>query len=347
MTSVAISETKRHVLLSLAGILVAMPSLSQSPDNYGKAMAEFKARNYATAATLFAAVETEKPGSTDAMLMEGKCLVNLGNFPEAETSLRRYISMHSNSDDALYLLGFVLNRRNRPSESLAIYTKAATIKTPTADDLKIVGLNYVLLGDYPDAIKWLEKSVQFDAKNHDAWYYLGRSYYSRGLLPEARNAFVKVLELNPHDARAENNLGLIFETEGKPDEAMQAYRTAIKWQETDIARSEQPYLNLGNLLIQQDRLEEAIPLLEQAVQIAPKESMCRLRLGVAYFRSKRLVEAQHELEEAIRLSPDSAAAHYQLGRFYKQINSLDRAKDEFDRVEEIQSRAARTKPPTP
>jgi len=38
-----------------------------------------------------------------------------------------------------------------------IDTKAAATHTPTGDDLKIVGLNYVLLNDYADAVKWFEK----------------------------------------------------------------------------------------------------------------------------------------------------------------------------------------------
>ena len=48
------------------------------------------------------------------------------------------------------MLGFVLNRENRPVESLEFYTKAAAITRPTADDLKIVGLDYVLLDDYAE-----------------------------------------------------------------------------------------------------------------------------------------------------------------------------------------------------
>ena len=331
---------------AVAALLSISSAWSQSPDDYEKAVAEFRAKNYAAAATLFAAVEARTPGTTDALLLEGKCLANLQKFPEAESTLRRYILSHQGSDDALYLLGFVLHRENHPAESLELYTKAAAIKRPSSDDLKVVGLNYVLLGDYPDAIKWLETAVQFDPQNKEAWYFLGRAYYTRSILPEARKAFIKVLEIDLHNAKAENNLGLILESEAKPTEAMEAYRKAIGWQEQDPRPSEQPYLNLGNLLIEQDRMDEAIPLLIKAVEIAPADGSCHLKLGAAYLRTNRLKEAQPELEEATRLAPENAAAHFQLGRLYKQINALDRAKEEFKRVEEIQSRAANTKPQT-
>jgi Flp pilus assembly protein TadD len=240
------------------------------------------------------------------------------------------------------LLGFALNRENRPADSLAAYTQAAAITRPTTDDLKIVGLDYVLLDDYADAIKWLEKAVALDGTNKDAWYYLGRAYYTKARLREARKAFQTVLELDPHDARAENNLGLILETEGKPTAAIEAYRRAIAWQENSQA-SEQPYVNLGNLLMEQGQTKEAIEPLEKAVALAPNNAFCHMTLGVYYRKAGQTEGARRELERATQLEPDNAVAHYQLGRLYKEIHDLDRAKVEFDRTRELQSHRAGSK----
>lgn len=68
-----------------------------------------------------------------------------------------------------------------------------------------------------------------------------------------------MLALGPRDAKAENNLGLIFESEAKVNEALDAYRKAIAWQQQSPRPSEQPYVNLGNLLMEQGRAEEATP----------------------------------------------------------------------------------------
>jgi tetratricopeptide (TPR) repeat protein len=337
------SHFHRKAFLALC-LLGGAQAVSQSSSNYEKGMSEFRAKNYAAAATLFAAAEADHPGATDALLFQGKSLVNLQKFPEAERVLRQYSTRHAESDDALYLLGYVLHRQNRPADSLAAYTRAAALKTPTAEDLKIVGLNYVLLADYDDAIKWLGKAAQFDPNHKDTWYYLGRAYYSKGLLRDAKRAFERALELDPRDARAENNLGLIFESDGNSEEAARAYRNAIAWQGEDSLSREQPYLNLGNLLLQEEKIEEAIPLLEKAVALAPGDAFCHLKLGTAYLRAKRAREAQRELEEAVGLAPENAAAHFQLGRLFKQTNALDRAREEFKRVEEIQSRAAGSTP---
>ena len=241
------------------------------------------------------------------------------------------------------LLGFVLNRESRAADSLEIYTQAAAITPPTSDDLKIVGLDYVLLNDYADAIKWLEKAVAFDSKNKDAWYYLGRAYYTRSRLNEARKAFQTLLDLDPRNAKAENNLGLILETEGNVAAAIEAYRKAIAWQEQTSQMDEQPYVNLGNLLAKLDHPQEAVDPLEKAVALAPKNAYCHLTLGIFYRKNGDTEKARHELLQATELDPENAVTHYQLGRLYKDVNDLARAKAEFDRTSELQGRAAGTK----
>src|SRR5215831_207042 len=136
------------LFLCLASELFHIPLVAQSKTDYDRAVEKFGAGDYVHAAEMFAAVEDARPGATDALLYRAKCLVHTPDFPAAEQSLRSYLGYHPKSSDALYMLGFVLNRENRPADSLGIYTQAAALETPTSDDLKIVGLNYALLDDY-------------------------------------------------------------------------------------------------------------------------------------------------------------------------------------------------------
>ena len=325
------------VALAVLSLVLSPLSSGQTDVEYDGAKAAFQAGKYPQAVSLFEAVESASPGKTDALLYSAKSSIHLQKFVDAENALRRYLERNPESANGCYLLGYVLNRENRPAESLEIYTRAAKITPPTGDDLKIVALDYELLNDNPAAIRWLERSVAMDPESKEAWYYLGRAYYTATRMPDARAAFEHVLRLEPHDARAENNLGLIFESGGKTDDAIAAYRNAIAWQTDNAPSAEQPYLNLGSLLVTLDRAEEAISPLRKAVELASANSQCHLRLGTAYLHLNRLDEAQKELLEAVRLSPQDATAHYQLGRYYKRVKNVDAAKREFDRVSEIQS----------
>jgi tetratricopeptide (TPR) repeat protein len=334
-------------LFCCAAVMIVWVSWSggQNGAEFDQGTAEFRAGNYAAAASLFAHAEKEAPGKTSALLFEAKCLVHLQNFAGAEDALRKYLAFSSKSSDAFYLLGFVLNREDRPVDSLNIYTQAAAITAPTGDDLKIVGLDYVLLDDYTDAIHWLEKSVDRDSTNVDAWYYLGRAYYTIGRRDQALKAFHTVLDLDPHNVKAENNFGLILETGGKTEAAIDAYRTALAWQEHSPHPSEQPYVNLGNLLMQQGQTKEGLVLLETAASLAPNNGYCHLSLGMAYRQVGRLDSAQPELERATQIEPGNARAHYQLGRLYKETHDLDRAQAEFKKTADLDSQSAKPKTP--
>lgn len=321
-------------------VFCAVSLSAQTESDFDRGIAEFRAGNYLAATDLFARAEASAPGQTDALLYQAKSLVHLQNFTAAEDSLRRYLTSHANSADALYMLGFVLNRQNRPAESLYAYTQAATLAPPSGDDLKIVGLNYVLLDDYTDATKWLEIAVERDPKNVDAWYYLGRVYYSKGRMDDARKAFFSVLTLDPQNVKAKNNLGLVLESEGQSAAAMEAYRTAIAWQEQSPHPSEQPHVNLGNLLLEQGQTKEAVAQLEKAVTLAPNNAYCHLTLGVAYRQLGQLKAAQRELEAATRLEPGNAKAHYQLGRLYKDMRDLNRAQAEFKKTADLQAQSS-------
>ena len=328
--------------------LFATPSFAQAPDDYANALAKFRAGAYEEAAKLFQNAEAAAPGKTDALVLAAKAFVHLEKFADADRSLRVYLGEQPSSPEALYLLGYVLHRENRPAESLEVYTKAAALQPPSGDDLKIVGLNYVLLNDYSDATRWLEKAVESDAKNEEGWYFLGRAYYTQGRIGEAGAAFQKALQLNPNDAKAENNLGLVLEAEARTSEAIEAYRLSIAWQQNSGHVSEQPYLNLGSVLLEQKRNEEALSPLEQAVKLAGANPACHLKLGIVYMRLSKPAQAQEELEAAVRLDAENAAAHFQLGKLFKQMHAMERAQKEFARAEEIQPRyAARAVPKTP
>lgn len=327
-----------------AAILVCAGSLpGQDKDYLAAGLKEFEAGNYSQAAAWFEKAEAGAPGATAALLLEGQAYVHLEQFPAAENALRRYLLVQTDSGDALYLLGYVLHRENRAAESLETYTKAARLRAPRGDDFKIVALNYVLLNDYPDAINWLEKAVETEPKNKEAWYFLGRAYYTRSRIGDAGKAFSKALEIQPRDAKSENNLGLVLEAEGQVDAALDAFRKAIEWQSQDHVLSEQPYLNLGSLLLDQSRSAEALPPLQKAVELAPLSPACALKLGTAYLRMDRLQEARPVLEKAVGLAPKDPAGHYQLGRLYKRLKMSALANSEFQATEELQRQAASSK----
>ena len=120
----------------------------------------------------------------------------------AESELRHEMQLHPDSAEILYKLGLVLRQENRPKESLEIYTQAARLQKPDAEQLRSVALDYVLLEDYKDAIHWLQVAVSLDPRNADVLYSLGRCFYSQDRFNEAEGMYLRVLGIVPQHLKA-------------------------------------------------------------------------------------------------------------------------------------------------
>jgi tetratricopeptide (TPR) repeat protein len=298
-------------------------------------MALFREKHWPEAATAFAVVEKKQPGQTDALLYRGKCFFNLGQLSDASEALQSYISVHLQSDNAVYLLAYVRFRENKPKESLQLFTDAAKLKTPTPDDLKIVALDYVLLNDYSDAGHYLEIALQMDPNNIDARYHLGRVRYQENRFADAIAAFQGVLERDPSNLKAENNLGLSLEGINQADQAIATYQKAIALDKSSLPHTEQPYLNLGMLLAKLNRAAEALPLLTQAAQINPNSPQVAYELAKTLFTLNRMEEARRAAEEAVRMRPKDAPTHYLLARIYRSLGKSDAAAQQFKLTEDL------------
>jgi Flp pilus assembly protein TadD len=307
---------------------------------------------------------TDLSKSPDQKLAKAESLMEKGQLNDAEIIVRQDLKIVPDSAAAHFLLGYILYREiqarakqidpnpnavyaapkksllelseKNAKESLVEFTAGARYRTPSAFDLKIVAIDYILLGDFIDADKWLTRSLQLNPTDSDGWYQLGRTKYNENRFTEAIDAFKKCLALDATNVKAEENLGLSYAGLGDDLDAAKAYQTAIDWQTTSVAKDAETYLAFGTLKLDQNRPKDAIPLLIQATEIAPSVFQGHELLGKAYLQTQELLKAQTELEEAVNLSPDTARLHYILGQVYRKEGFMAKAKTEFDRCEALQ-----------
>lgn len=87
--------------------------------------------------------------------------------------------------------------------------------------------------------------------------------------------------------------------------------------------------SLGLLLAGQNRVPEALPLLEAAVREAPRNAAARANLGAAYYNLHRNREALTAFEFAVRLNPKNLAAQQSLGQIWLELHKPDRAAEAY------------------
>jgi tetratricopeptide (TPR) repeat protein len=165
-----------------------------------------------------------------------------------------------------------------------------------------------------------------------------RKAFDAGKWLEAEELLRSYLAARPDSAEghyllaAENNLGLSYEGLFEREKAMAAYHQAIEWEKDDRQPSEQPYINLGKLLVEEDHPEEGLPYLLRAEELSPIDETIHVAMGRLYQKQGELKKAQDELEQAVQIMPSDAPAHFLLGRIYRSERLIEKANVEFSLV---------------
>src|SRR5438876_10089580 len=138
-----------------------------------------------------------------------------------------------------------------------------------------------------------------------------------GDLDAAIAAYRRSLAVQP-TAEAHTFLGWAMSFQGQLDEAIEECHRAIAV-DPDFGN---PYNDIGVYLMQQQKLEEAIPWLERAKH-APRyepRQFPYMNLGRIYLRQGRWADALREFEAAVRLAPTDVELRKTLHSLRARLN---------------------------
>jgi Tfp pilus assembly protein PilF len=77
----------------------------------------------------------------------------------------------------------------------------------------------------------------------------------------------------------------------------------------------------------QDRFEDGLAVLHQALVIDSTDARVWNNLGTAFLQQRQYVEAQHWLEGAIRQRPNDATQHLKLADAYRGTGAIAQARE--------------------
>jgi tetratricopeptide (TPR) repeat protein len=181
-----------------------------------------------------------------------------------------------------------------------------TLASPRADDFS----NYIFISSlYTQAKRHTEavaainqaySSAQSSDRKERAKLMLATAKQTAGDLQGAETTLREILKQSPQNPIALNNLGYFLTERGK-------------------------------------KLNEALSLIEQAVEINPTNPSYLDSLGWAYFKLGKLIEAEKYLKNALRFDNSSSTIHEHLGDVYERQGKLDLAKSAWQKALEFTS----------
>lgn len=166
---------------------------------------------------------------------------------------------------------------------------------------------------YEQAIGYFRKAVEADPTHGDAWGALAWSYRvvlatdpamdEAALLPLARSAANRALELDPRQPDARLALLLLAPNLGRWQEVEQGARSIL----ADHPGHSITLFQLGYILAQTGRWRESIRAMEEVRTREPTWPMASFRLFEGLSALGRVEEADAAITEAMRLSPRNGA----------------------------------------
>jgi tetratricopeptide (TPR) repeat protein len=150
---------------------------------------------------------------------------------------------------------------------------------------------------------------------------------------QARERFKQNLEaatLNPADASAHYNLGLIYQQRGQFEEAKTCFLRAV---EIDPGETDAHY-QLGRIAREQGRLPDAIAHFDAVVRDNPEHSQHEIwrEIGRAYFQAEQYADARGAFERFLEKRPTDAEGHYRYGLTLHRLGQSEEAAIEMRAV---------------
>ena len=163
----------------------------------------------------------------------------------------------------------------------------------------------------------------------DSHFNKGVEHYDNQHYAKAIEEYKLALRKNANDTFAMYNLAVVYQDQGKTNQAKNLYRDVLKIVEDSFSR-----INLAGIFYNKGNHDEAFRQLETAADKNPDSAHPLSVLGEFKEREGKLAEAEQNYLKALSIDNQHAPTHYRLGRlhlkrekFAKGIEHLKQASD--------------------
>lgn len=199
----------------------------------------------------------------------GVCYGLIGDYEAAKSEFIAAITLNSTEVMPWYNLGFTHMLAGNREKALDLFLKANTLNRDVFEVAFQTGRLLVEMEQPESGRKYLEHAALLDPGSGAAFRYLGECYANIGKVDEAIVAYKTAIKHNPSDAASLSAMGCLFDEQG-------------------------------------ENLEISVMFCQESVKLSPQNGLFRHRLGQLYFKQNRLDDALQEFKKADLLGQDAS-----------------------------------------
>ena len=284
---------------------------------------------YPQASDAFQNLVALEPQRGPAWAMLGLCLFQTGDYERAATSLQRgkSLGVNDNSELAgvvLYHIGLLYIRFEYFEN--AFDTLAELLRAGNASPKVVEAFGLTML-----RMPYLPKEIP--AAQREKILIAGQAGINMAARrqDQARAALDTLLAQYPNEPNVHYGFG-VFMLSQDADIALKEFN-----RELEISPNHYPSMvQMAFEYLKRDQYNDALPLAEKAVQLAPKLYAARNVLGRVLLEVGQVERSIKELEEGVKLAPSSPEMHFALARAYTRAGRKADAARERETFKKLQ-----------
>ena len=286
-----------------------------------------------------------------SILRQANQYIEAGKLEEAEDLLRQFVQNNDDHAGGHYLQGVALGGLGKLEESKRHLLRALELDERLATGCwRFLGINAFNRGDFDEAEEYLKRFIKRAPADPVGHLFLAQLAFSKEDFAPAVDHFrqsAEMLEGEPQlqflfgqaligsdqveeakkvllriqsaDARVLFSLGVLLENLGlHPEAADRFLKARPDYPEADVLD-----YNLALTYFRMDRLEKALPLLEDIVQERQADAQVHSLLGDIYRGLRRNEKAYNAFHQAVFLAPEDSRNYTNLLAYCIQTGTVD------------------------
>jgi tetratricopeptide (TPR) repeat protein len=160
------------------------------------------AGNHREALVILEELVLEDPSNVAALEEIADNELSLEQYARAEIAATQAVALDKSSYTGHYILGFIRSQQGVWEEALRRLKEANRLKANNPEILRCLGWVLFKMGQKPQGIVTLERSLNLDSDNALTLCDLGVAYLELRTIQKAKALFLRALDLDPHNERA-------------------------------------------------------------------------------------------------------------------------------------------------